>query len=40
MDRYAFLLWELGHVVEIFPCSAGQMRETRVQAARYIFRQL
>lgn len=40
MEGYAVLLEELGHFVEIFTCSAEEIRQTRVKAARFIFRKL
>ena len=39
VEGYALLLRELGHYVEIFTCSADEMREVRVKATRLIFRQ-
>ena len=40
MEGYALLLRELSHYVEILTCSADEMREIRVKAARFIFCQL
>ena len=40
MDAYAVLLQELWNYGEIFTCSAAEMREKRVKAAKFIFLQL
>ena len=40
MERYAILLQELGHFVQMFTCSADETKQIGLKAARFIFRQL